>query len=221
MEAAKNIAVALAKAQSELKPAVKDSANPAFRGTKYADLTAVWDACRDALKNNGISVLQVPNFNADDMWLETVLLHTSGESISGRYPIRPTKADPQGYGSALTYARRYSLASMIGVVADDDDDGNAASGKSSCASTQTNASREPAEVRNDNAKSDEAAKAKAWAEDAIGYVNRTNDSERFKAWHDKNTNTIARLGELHPEVHKRLLMAISHRQDAFAVERAA
>lgn len=221
MENAKNLAAALAKTQRELKPAVKDSTNPAFRGTKYADLTAVWDACRDALSNNGISVLQVPNFDSVDMWLETVLLHTSGESISGRYPIRPTKADPQGYGSALTYARRYSLASMVGVVADDDDDGNAASGKQGCASAQTPAPREPVEVRNDNAGGDEAAKAKSWGEDAIRYVNRTGDSAKFKEWHDRNLQTIARLGELHPDIHTRLLVAISGREDAFAAARAA
>ena len=221
MENVAKLAAALAKAQGEIKPAVKESPNPAFKGTKYADLTAVWDACREALKANGIAIVQAPNFEGQEVWLETTLLHSSGEHITGRYPIRPTKSDPQGYGSALTYARRYSLASMVGVVADDDDDGNAASGKQGCTNVQTPAPREHVEVRNDNASGDEAAKAKSWGEDSIRYVNRTGDSAKFKDWHDRNLQTIARLGELHPDIHKRLLAAISGREDAFAAARAA
>ena len=124
----KELATAMAKAQAEIKTALKDSKNPHFKSS-YADLTSVWDACRNALTKNGLSVLQITNFDAADVWLETTLLHASGESISGRYPLRPQQQTPQGYGSALTYARRYALAAMVGVVADEDDDGNAASGR--------------------------------------------------------------------------------------------
>jgi len=124
----KELATAMAKAQAEIKTALKDSKNPHFKSS-YADLTSVWDACRVALTKNGLSVLQITNFDAADVWLETTLLHASGESISGRYPLRPQQQTPQGYGSALTYARRYALAAMVGVVADEDDDGNAASGR--------------------------------------------------------------------------------------------
>jgi hypothetical protein len=67
----------------------------------------------------------------------------------------------------------------------------------------------------------ESAKAKAWGEDAIRFVNRTGDSTKFKSWHDANLQTIARLGELHPDIHTRLLVAISGREDAFAAARAA
>lgn len=214
MENVAKLAAALAKAQGEIKPALKDSSNPAFKGTKYADLTAVWDACREALKTNGIAVVQAPNFDGQEVWLETTLLHSSGEHITGRYPLRPTKSDPQGYGSALTYARRYSLAAMIGVVADDDDDGNAATKRDG----GEPAPRRPEVVQQTGSDGDTAKK---WGEDAIGFVNRTGDSERFKAWHDKNLNTIARLGELHPDIHKRLLVAINNRLDAFANARAA
>lgn len=124
--APKNFAEAFCQLQAVIKPAIKDSTNPAFR-SKYADLGAVWEAVKQPLIDHGFAVIQAPNFDGDNMFLETTIMHTSGEYISGRYPIRPTKNDPQGYGSALTYARRYSISAMLGVIADDDDDGNAAS----------------------------------------------------------------------------------------------
>lgn len=117
---------ALARLQGEVRAALKDSMNPHFK-SKYADLSAVWEACRAPLTKNGLSVVQTTDFDANDVWLVTTLYHSSGASISGRYPLRPVKNDPQGYGSALTYARRYTLAALVGVVADEDDDGNRAS----------------------------------------------------------------------------------------------
>lgn len=124
-------AEALVKVQGTIKTAVKDATNKAFGTAKYADLAAVWEAVKPALQANGFVVVQSPNFEGDIMWLETTLLHVSGERMTGRYPLRPSKQDPQGFGSALTYARRYSLSSMLGVVADEDDDGNAASAPAS------------------------------------------------------------------------------------------
>jgi hypothetical protein len=123
-------AEAFLKVQSSIKTAIKDTANGAFKGTKYADLGAVWDAVKNPLHDNGFTIIQSPDFEGGqggDMWLKTTILHVSGEKMEGRYPLRPTKQDPQGYGSALTYARRYSISAMLGVIADDDDDGNAAS----------------------------------------------------------------------------------------------
>jgi len=119
-------AEAFLKLQAAIKPAIKDATNPAFR-SKYADLGAVWEAIKEPLQAAGFSIIQSPDFDAGDMWLKTTILHTSGDKMEGRYPIRPSKQDPQGYGSALTYARRYSISAMLGVIADDDDDGNAAS----------------------------------------------------------------------------------------------
>ena len=120
------IAGALAKAQGEIKGAAKDSTNPHFR-SKYADLASVWDACRAALSKNGLSVIQTPDTTADGVFLYTTLAHSSGQWIRSTMPVRPVQDTPQGLGSALTYARRYSLASMVGVAPDDDDDGQAAS----------------------------------------------------------------------------------------------
>lgn len=120
------LAKALAGVQSEIGFARKTAVNPHFKNT-YANLADVWDACRAALTKHGLSVVQVPDTDGERVVLTTTLLHTSGQWIRGVYPVRPVKNDPQSYGSALTYARRYGLAAMVGVVADDDDDGQRAS----------------------------------------------------------------------------------------------
>lgn len=121
-----DLAPALVAAQAAITPAEKDGTNPHFK-TRYASLGAVMAAIRPALAANGLAVSQIVTRDGDALALETILVHASGQYIGGTYPLRPTKADPQGEGSALTYARRYALASLLGVVADDDDDGNAAS----------------------------------------------------------------------------------------------
>lgn len=130
MEMSENIAAlaaALSKAQAKIEGAKKDSANPAFKGAKYADLSSVWDACREALTSNGLSIAQMPGACASgQMEMTTMLMHSSGEWIRETLTIPLQKVDAQGYGSATTYARRYALSAMVGV-APDDDDGNAAS----------------------------------------------------------------------------------------------
>lgn len=117
---------ALAKAQAEIEGAVKDSTNPHFR-SKYADLSSVMQACKTPLSKHGLSVAQLPDSDDPEVVaVTTVLGHTSGQWISSRIVMRPTKSDPQGVGSALTYCRRYALAAMVGVCPEDDD-GNIAS----------------------------------------------------------------------------------------------
>lgn len=122
------LAAALSKAQGAIKSAVKAKENPFFK-SRYADLPSIMAVCRDALTSNGLAVTQVSDFDGPEMWLDTMLIHSSGQWIAGRYPIRPVKNDPQGLGSAQSYARRYALMAMVGIVADDDseDDGNLAS----------------------------------------------------------------------------------------------
>jgi len=122
----KNIASALVKAQKEFGPALKTNTNPHFR-SKYADLSACVEAVVDALNNNGIALIQQTHDDATGVTVETMFLHESGESLtSGKLHVPASKQDPQGYGSALTYARRYSLMAACGI-APEDDDGNAAS----------------------------------------------------------------------------------------------
>ena len=116
----------MVKAQKEFGPALKSSTNPYFT-SKYADLATCVEAVIDALNNNGIALIQKCHESDTGVNVETLLLHESGESLScGVLHVPASKQDPQGYGSALTYARRYSLMAACGI-APEDDDGNAAS----------------------------------------------------------------------------------------------
>jgi hypothetical protein len=121
-----NIAKALVNAQKEFGPALKSSTNPHFK-SKYADLSACVEAVIDSLNANGVMLLQKNHPSEHGVSVETIFLHESGEEYSaGILNVPATKLDAQGYGSALTYARRYSLMAACGI-APEDDDGNAAS----------------------------------------------------------------------------------------------
>ncbi len=126
----KNIATALVAAQKAFGPALKTSSNPHFK-SRYADLAACVEAVIDALNANGIMLMQQNTECSDGVIVETVFLHESGEMLSsGKLHVPASKQDPQGYGSALTYARRYSLMAACGI-APEDDDGNAGSRRQS------------------------------------------------------------------------------------------
>lgn len=120
---------ALALAQAAMGPVLKDATNPAFkRGNdplKYATLQSVLDACMPALSANGIAVLQPPCEVDGKHCVKTIFAHESGETVECVVPLIVAKNDMQGYGSAVTYARRYGLMAMAGI-APEDDDGNAA-----------------------------------------------------------------------------------------------
>jgi len=119
---------ALSVVQGNLKSARKDAENPFFH-SRYADLSTVWEVCRKPLSENGLAVIQVNDVWGESIVLETMLTHTSGQWVRGRLLISPAKVDPQGIGSAMTYARRYALSALLGIVADEDDDGEAAMGR--------------------------------------------------------------------------------------------
>jgi hypothetical protein len=128
-----NLAKALGAVQAELKIAIKDKANSFFK-SKYADLQTVVDTARPLLVKNGLSVVQLPGGNGQTVTVRTVLLHESGEWLSDDgLAMVPVKTDPQGIASCITYARRYGYMSVIGIVSDDDDDGEAATGRGSSA----------------------------------------------------------------------------------------
>lgn len=119
------LAEAMAKAWPELKNATLNKVNPHFK-SRYADLPAIIDAVREPLAKNGISFAQTTHMTDAGLVLRTTLLHVSGQSISSDYPLPMMVDKPQQMGSALTYARRYSLAAICGIAADEDDDANAA-----------------------------------------------------------------------------------------------
>lgn len=121
--AVKGIYSALAAAQMEMGPALKDRENPAFK-QKYAELSNVIEACLPALNRHGICVLQPICDEDGKRYVKTVLAHESGETIECRVELIVGKNDMQGLGSAITYGRRYGLMAMAGI-APEDDDGNA------------------------------------------------------------------------------------------------
>ena len=119
------LAKALATAQGGFKPVKRDATNP-FYHSKYAPLSSIIDATREALTKNGLAFLQTVSVN-DHVTVETMLMHESGEWVKGAISLKPKADDPQAAGSAITYGRRYSLGAILGVASEDDDDGNTAS----------------------------------------------------------------------------------------------
>jgi hypothetical protein len=119
-ESITELAKALHKAQSDMRGAKKTSRNPFFN-SKYADLSEIIDVAKDGLKNNGLSFSQFPLSEDGKCGVETILMHTSGEWISQTLMLACSKQDPQAYGSAITYARRYSLQAILGIPSEDDD----------------------------------------------------------------------------------------------------
>ena len=143
-----SIAVALAASQREMGKALKSAENPHFK-SKYADLASVMDACLPALNRHGIAVIQPTDEGEHGRFVRTILIHgESGEKLECQVPLIVGKNDMQGYGSAVTYARRYGLMCMAGI-APEDDDGNAAA-KSPPAKVQTHQRNQP-DVKQDDA----------------------------------------------------------------------
>lgn len=119
------LAKSLCKAQSEMGGAAKDAANPFFK-SRYADLSSVMRVIKEPFANNGLSFVQFPLCDGQSAGVETILMHESGEWLQSEYLMPLVKRDPQGSGSAITYAKRYALQAMCGIPSEDDD-GNLAS----------------------------------------------------------------------------------------------
>lgn len=150
---------ALLEVQKELKPVLKNAENPYFK-MKYADLASIVEASRAILVKNGLVITQTIDFEGDINYLCTTLWHTSGQFISSRLRLKPVKDDPQSTGSAITYAKRYSLSSMIGLITEEDDDAEGAMGRQ-------NESLIPKEIM------DAKAQAKQELNDAIDTAQKT------------------------------------------------
>lgn len=118
------LAKALADFQSEVKDPTKDKENPYFK-SKYVALDGVLQTVRPVLAKHGLSVMQLPTSDETAVTVTTLLMHSSGQFIESEpFKVLLTKKDAQAAGSALTYARRYSLSSVLGIAWDDDDDGD-------------------------------------------------------------------------------------------------
>ncbi len=117
------LAKALAEFQSKVGSVGKDSVNPFFK-SKYATLENIVSTIKEPLSKVGLAYSQLPT---GENQIATILMHTSGEWIKATITMHPAKNDPQGQGSAITYMRRYALSSLLGIVTDEDDDGNEAS----------------------------------------------------------------------------------------------
>ncbi len=205
-------AEAFCKLQSAIKPAIKDATNPAFR-SKYADLGAVWEAVRGPLGDNGFGIIQAPQFEGETMFLETILLHQSGERMTSRYPLRPAKQDPQGFGSAITYAKRYAISAMLGVIADEDDDGNAASNGNHkpAQQTQRDAIQTPMQPTQDDP--DVTEGVKNWVLKEKGKLAMLTRLPDLLMWQDEREAELHRLLKKAPEHHKDLM---AYYQQVFA-----
>lgn len=122
----KQVSEALVKAQKQFKPVSKDSENPFFK-SMYADLSTILNTVMPVLTANGLAISQPMRVENGMTILCTLLIHESGEMLESEM-ILPPHADPQKYGSLITYYKRYQLQAMLGIsTADEDDDANAVS----------------------------------------------------------------------------------------------
>lgn len=172
-ETIKELAAALAKAQAVMENASKDTANPFFK-SKYANLESVVGVIRPAIEKFGLSFIQVCHDWDVGAKVETIILHESGEWLSCGIMAAPaTKADAQGFGSALTYARRYSLSAAFGV-ATEDDDGNAASKNKPTAQAPMQPYADASIAANISAWRDLVVSGKKTPEEIISHIQKKN-----------------------------------------------
>lgn len=153
------LAKALINVQRQLQPATKDANNP-FTKSKYATLNSVMDSCRDALLSNGIWLCQYPvPAEPGYLGLVTKLTHAESGQWQASLAVVPLpKADPQGVGISMTYMRRYALSAMLGIVTEEDTDGEFASGKPNRPQSQKNAVAAPQRVKTTHDESEQAKK---------------------------------------------------------------
>lgn len=195
-EQVNDLAAALVKAQQKIEGAKKQKENPHLKN-KYADLGAVWDAIREPLAENGLSVTQWLRSTEHGVGVETMLMHTSGQFISGMFEVPVVKRDAQGYGSAATYARRYALMAALGVSAEDDDGegaGKTVPGAPPARPAASPANGKPAPAPAAPKPPAGEPAAKAWVEQQRPVLETLMDMHDLTGWQNANAASMERLG---------------------------
>lgn len=203
-----DLAAALSKAQGEMQAAIKDKINPFFKSS-YADLGSVWDAARPVLSKYGLCIMQTTELLSDGskIVMVTTLAHTSGQWVKSYLPLNPSKNDSQGVGAALTYLRRYSLSAIVGVVCDDDDDGETSVGRGKSQHNQNNQHSQQSQQHTQSAP-DRLGKAEIIALTSLISTLDEENSKSFLDWIKKNFNA-ASLQDIPKSCFEKCMMSLN------------
>lgn len=216
-----DLSASLAKAQSAMKAATFNKTNPHFKN-KYADLAAVLDAIRKPLGDKGLSVTQTTEIRDGGFVLVTTLRHASGQWVASEYPL-PVAAKPQELGSALTYARRYSLSAIACIAADEDDDAEGARTSGQTASAPKASPIKPEKIEppvdpetgeitpHPITEKDEMT----WGGLFVAAINTARDGAEVDGWLADNAEALSRLEYVAPKVHARVMARVEEKQQAF------
>jgi hypothetical protein len=216
------ISAALSKAQAEMKAATFNKVNPHYKN-KYADLAAVLEAIRQPLVSNSLSITQTTEVREGGLVLVTTLRHASGQWISGEYPL-PMAAKPQDLGSALTYARRYSLSAIACIASDEDDDAETARAAGQVASmpkpkspVKPQAVAAPVDPATGECSPHEitAADAVTWGGLLVAAINAAKDEAEIGDWLAKNSAGLEALEGSASKIHARIMDRIAQKRESF------
>lgn len=221
---------AMAKAQATMGNATLNRVNPHFK-SKYADLAAIFDAVRKPLAAQGLIVTQTTELREGGFVLVTTLAHSSGQFIKSEYPL-PVAGKPQEVGSALTYARRYSLSAITGIAADEDDDANAAQDGTRVDARNIAPRREPAvvappihpetgEVGPHAIDYSPASNPVDWGGLYIAAIKTAMTADELNAWRDKNDAALVDIQKRAPKAHASIMKATMAQAQKFGQLEAA
>lgn len=215
------LATALAKAQAVMGPAIINKMNPHFKN-KYADLAAVLDAIRKPLADNGLSVTQTTEIRDGGFVLVTRLRHTSGQWVSSDYPL-PVGAKPQELGSALTYARRYSLSALACIAADEDDDAESANGQpaSTPKASPIKPVKQEAPVHPETGEVSPhaitAADELKFGQALVAAVNSARDETEVQHWIIANNIGLETLKNAAPKIYDRVIARVAEKRKSLEI----
>lgn len=223
-----DLSAALAKAQSSMQAAKFDKTNPHFKN-KYASLAAVIDAIRKPLADNGLSYTQATEIRDGGLVLVTTLRHATGQWVGSEYPL-PSAAKPQELGSALTYARRYSLSAIACIAADEDDDAEGARTTNQTSSAPKASPIKPApaaapvhpetgEVSPHNI--GDAADLMTWGQLFVSAVKIAKDASEVHEWMESNAAGLDKLKTAAPKIHVRVMANVQDKLNSFDQQQAA